>query len=77
MQFVPGGHVKGALRFDYGRYNEVVSALEVGLKATYFSKKMPVMLLNPLQAQTPFHCNGHSRNEGRPLHAHLAQTAFH
>jgi len=46
MQIVPGGHVKGALRFDYGRYNEVVSALEVGLKATYFSKKMPVMLLN-------------------------------
>ena len=46
MQFVPGGHVKGALRFDYGRYNEVVSALEVGVKATYFSKKMPVMLLN-------------------------------
>jgi hypothetical protein len=47
MQFVPGGHVKGALRFDYGRYNEMVSALEVGLKATYFSKKMPIMLLNP------------------------------
>lgn len=46
MQFVPGGHIKTALRFDYGRYNEVVSALEVGLKATYFSKKMPVMLLN-------------------------------
>jgi predicted XRE-type DNA-binding protein len=46
MQIVPGGHVKGALRFDYGRYNEVVSALEVGLKATYFSKKMPIMLLN-------------------------------
>jgi len=46
MQFVPGAHVKGALRFDYGRYNEVVSALEVGLKATYFSKKMPIMLLN-------------------------------
>jgi len=46
MQLVPGGHVKGALRFDYGRYNEVVSALEVGLKATYFSKKMPIMLLN-------------------------------
>jgi hypothetical protein len=47
IKFVPGGHVKGALRFDYGRYNEVVSALEVGLKATYFSKKMPIMLLNP------------------------------
>ena len=46
MQIVPGGHVKGALRFDYGRYNEVVSALEVGLKATYFSKKIPIMLLN-------------------------------
>lgn len=47
MQFVPGAHVRTALRFDYGRYNEVLSALEVGLNAEYYSKKMPILLLNP------------------------------
>jgi hypothetical protein len=47
MKFVPGAHVRTALRFDYGRYNEVLSALEVGLNAEYYSKKMPILLLNP------------------------------
>ena len=46
MKFVPGAHVRTALRFDYGRYNEVLSALEVGLNAEYYSKKMPILLLN-------------------------------
>jgi len=46
MKFVPGAHVRTALRFDYGRYNEVVSALEVGLNAEYYSQKMPILLLN-------------------------------
>ncbi len=46
MKFVPGAHLRTALRFDYGRYNEVVSALEVGLNAEYYSKKMPILLLN-------------------------------
>lgn len=46
MQFVPGAHIRTALRFDYGRYNEVLSALEVGLNAEYYSKKMPILLLN-------------------------------
>lgn len=46
MQFVPGFHARGALRFDYGRYNEVLSAIEVGVKAEYYTQKMPVMLLN-------------------------------
>jgi hypothetical protein len=47
MKFVPGAHVRTALRFDYGRYNEVLSALEVGLNAEYYSQKMPILLLNP------------------------------
>lgn len=47
MKFVPGAHLRTALRFDYGRYNEVLSALEVGLNAEYYSKKMPILLLNP------------------------------
>lgn len=46
MKFVPGAHVRTALRFDYGRYNEVVSALEVGVNAEYYSQKMPILLLN-------------------------------
>ncbi len=46
MKFVPGAHAKAALRFDYGRYNEMVSALEVGLNAEFYSQKMPIMLLN-------------------------------
>ncbi len=47
IQFVPGVHARAALRFDYGRYNEVLSALEVGVNAEYYSKTMPILLLNP------------------------------
>lgn len=46
MKFTPGAFVKTALRFDYGRYNELVSAIEVGLNVEFYSKKLPVMLLN-------------------------------
>lgn len=45
MKFTPGAFVKTALRFDYGRYNELVSAIEVGLNVEVYSKKLPVMLL--------------------------------
>ncbi len=43
---VPGAHIRTALRFDYGRYNELLSALEVGLNAEFYSQKMPILLLN-------------------------------
>ena len=46
MQFVPGVHIRTALRFDYGKYNEVLSAIEIGLNAEFYSKKMPIVLLN-------------------------------
>lgn len=42
--FVPGAFGRLALRFDYGRYNEFLSALEVGLNAEYYTKKMPIMI---------------------------------
>jgi hypothetical protein len=45
MKFTPGLYGKTALRFDYGRYNELVSAIEVGLNVELYAKKMPVMLL--------------------------------
>ncbi len=47
MKFVPGVHARTAIRFDYGRYNEILSAIEVGLNAEYYSKTMPLLLLNP------------------------------
>ncbi len=40
----PGAYIKTALRFDYGSYNEIVSALEVGMTADYYSKKVPLLV---------------------------------
>lgn len=40
LQLVPGLYGKTAVRFDYGRFNEMVSALEVGLTAEFYSKKV-------------------------------------
>jgi hypothetical protein len=46
MKLVPGVFGKGGLRFDYGRYNEVVSAIEVGFNVEYYTKEMPIMIGN-------------------------------
>ncbi len=46
ITFVPGAHLRTSLRFDYGRYNEVLSALEVGLNAEYYTQPMPIMARN-------------------------------
>ena len=54
MEFVPGAFAKIGMRFDYGRYNELVSAIEVGLNVEAYSKKMPIMLLNK-EKQLFFH----------------------
>jgi hypothetical protein len=40
----PGLYGKGGLRFDYGRFNEVVSAIEVGLTAEVFAREVPIMV---------------------------------
>ena len=45
MKFTPGLYAKTAMRFDYGRYNELVSAIEVGLNVEFYAKKMPVVLM--------------------------------
>lgn len=46
MKIVPGLHARAAIRFDYGHYNEVLSAIELGINAEYYSQKMPILLLN-------------------------------
>jgi len=45
LKLKPGGFVKSSLRFDYGRFNEVVSALEIGCSAEYFAGNVPIMAL--------------------------------
>lgn len=40
----PGAFAKAALRFDYGRYNESVSAVEIGLSAEIYASKIPILL---------------------------------
>lgn len=45
IKIKPGGFAKAALRFDYGRFNEAVSGLEVGISFDFYSSKIPIMLL--------------------------------
>lgn len=47
MSVTPGLYAKTSLRFDYGSYNEIVSAIEVGITGEYYSKKIPILLQNP------------------------------
>lgn len=46
IKLTPGLYIKPGLRFDYGRYNDLVSAIEVGVMGEYYSKKIPQMLYN-------------------------------
>ena len=46
LKMTPGLYLKPALRFDYGRYNDLVSAIEVGVTGEFYSKKVPQMLYN-------------------------------
>jgi hypothetical protein len=41
-----GAHAKAAMRFDYGRLNDGVTAIEVGLQAEYYGRKVPQMAYN-------------------------------
>jgi hypothetical protein len=42
----PGAYVKAAMRFDYGRLNEMVTAIEAGLGAEFYSTKMSQLIYN-------------------------------
>jgi hypothetical protein len=47
MSVTPGLYAKAAVRFDYGSYNEVISAIEVGITGEYYTKKVPLLIQNP------------------------------
>jgi hypothetical protein len=40
VKLKPGIHAKAAMRFDYGRFNETVTALEVGANAEFYAGKV-------------------------------------
>lgn len=42
----PGLHAKVAMRFDYGRFNETVSAIEAGLNAEFYFSKIEQLIYN-------------------------------
>ena len=44
MKMTPGVFGKIAVRFDYGRFNEVVSGLEIGLSADFYTSKVPILV---------------------------------
>lgn len=46
LKMTPGVYAKAALRFDYGLFHEVITALEVGVNADYYAKKIPQMVFN-------------------------------
>jgi hypothetical protein len=46
LSFNPGAYAKAALRFDFGRFNESIQALEIGISADVYSKKVELMALN-------------------------------
>ncbi|MEY4628382.1 MAG: hypothetical protein RLZZ595_708 [Bacteroidota bacterium] len=47
MKFNPGAYAKAGLRFDWARFNQVISAIEFGFGADYYSKKVVQMVDNP------------------------------
>ena len=43
LKFTPGAYVKSAVRFDYGKYNEMINALEAGIVLEYYTKEIQQM----------------------------------
>lgn len=44
LKVTPGAYIKPALRFDYGKYNEMVNAIEVGITAEFYSSPIKQMV---------------------------------
>ncbi len=56
VKFKPGINAKIAMRFDYGRFNQTISAIEAGLTGEFYFSKIPqVYLVN----QKQFFFNGY------------------
>ncbi|MBI1342748.1 MAG: hypothetical protein GC171_07440 [Terrimonas sp.] len=49
LKIKPGGYAKAAIRFDWGRFNEVVSGIEAGVSVEMYASKIPIMLFQKEQ----------------------------
>jgi hypothetical protein len=49
VKIKPGGFVKTALRFDFGGYNESITAVELGMSLEGYAQKIEIMALNKAQ----------------------------
>lgn len=47
VKLVPGLYARLGMRFDWAEFNEFVSAIEVGLNAQLYSRKIEIMVQNP------------------------------
>lgn len=47
LKIRPGVYLKTALRFDFGRFNEAINALEIGVSLDYYFSKIPQMVYSP------------------------------
>jgi hypothetical protein len=43
LKLKPGAFAKVAMRFDFGRYNEAVQALEIGMSLEFYTSKIQIM----------------------------------
>lgn len=44
LKIKPGAFVKAAMRFDYGRFNESVNGIEIGMCVQAYASKIPILL---------------------------------
>jgi hypothetical protein len=44
LSITPGGHAKAALHLDWGAFDEIVRAVEVGIMIDVYAKQVPIML---------------------------------
>lgn len=44
IKIKPGAYLKTALRFDYGRFNESVNGLEIGMNLEGYASKIPIVV---------------------------------
>ncbi len=49
LKIKPGVFLKTSLRFDFGRFNETIQALEIGMSVDAYASKIPQMVYNPSQ----------------------------
>ncbi len=47
LRFSPGLNAKLAMRFDYGRFNQNITAFETGVTGEYYLQEMPLMAYVP------------------------------